>query len=148
MLISFTVTGLLSSDGTEPNHKGGVFSCLRKNFHTLKQQTYNTTLRIHLHLEIFLSVHDLKFENEPKMTPSNPTTEENDPLLESPKPQKWYTTYYKSNKGALLILCAELFGSSMDAMARFLQQGGDRRSMHPFQVRKFPFIIRSFSKDV
>lgn len=33
-----------------------------------------------------------------------------------------------------LILLAEIAGSSMDAMVRFLQQGG--RGMHPFQVRE------------
>ncbi|KAF2415414.1 hypothetical protein EJ08DRAFT_601093 [Tothia fuscella] len=37
-----------------------------------------------------------------------------------------------NNKGAFLILFAELVGASMDAIARFLQLGG--RSFHPFQV--------------
>lgn len=37
-----------------------------------------------------------------------------------------------NNKGVLLILLAQVAGSSMDAIARFLQQGG--RAIHPFQV--------------
>lgn len=40
---------------------------------------------------------------------------------------------WENNKGALLILISELFGSSMDAMARYLQQGGAR--FHTLQVR-------------
>jgi hypothetical protein len=39
---------------------------------------------------------------------------------------------WQNNKGMFLILLAEMAGSSMDAIVRFLQQGG--RSMHPFQV--------------
>lgn len=41
----------------------------------------------------------------------------------SVSPGLW-TSVWENNKGALLILISELFGSSMDAMARFLQQGG------------------------
>lgn len=44
-----------------------------------------------------------------------------------------WQSIWDNNKGALLILISELFGSSMDAMARYLQQGGTR--FHPFQVR-------------
>lgn len=36
----------------------------------------------------------------------------------------FWTSVWEDNKGALMILISELFGSSMDAMARFLQQGG------------------------
>lgn len=36
----------------------------------------------------------------------------------------FWTSVWENNKGALMILISELFGSSMDAMARFLQQGG------------------------
>jgi hypothetical protein len=39
---------------------------------------------------------------------------------------------WNNNKGACLILLAELAGASMDAMARFLQQGDTK--FHPFQV--------------
>lgn len=39
---------------------------------------------------------------------------------------------WENNKGAILILISELFGSSMDAMARYLQQGGAR--FHTLQV--------------
>ncbi|KAL5315326.1 hypothetical protein ACEPPN_016193 [Leptodophora sp. 'Broadleaf-Isolate-01'] len=41
-------------------------------------------------------------------------------------------TIWKDNQGALYIVLAQAFGSSMDAMVRFLQQGGNR--MHPFQI--------------
>ncbi|KAI8933399.1 hypothetical protein NX059_010014 [Plenodomus lindquistii] len=39
---------------------------------------------------------------------------------------------WNDNKGACLILCAEFVGGSMDAMARYLQQGETK--FHPFQV--------------
>ncbi|KAJ4424931.1 hypothetical protein N0V82_000435 [Gnomoniopsis sp. IMI 355080] len=39
---------------------------------------------------------------------------------------------WENNKGALLILISELFGSSMDAMARYLQQGTAR--FHTLQI--------------
>lgn len=48
-----------------------------------------------------------------------------------PVPSIWKTVW-KDNKGALYIVMAQMIGSSMDAMVRFLQQGGNR--MHPFQV--------------
>ncbi|KAH8589714.1 hypothetical protein B0O99DRAFT_655321 [Bisporella sp. PMI_857] len=38
----------------------------------------------------------------------------------------------RENKGVLLLLASEIFGSSMDAIARFIQQGGGR--MHSFQI--------------
>lgn len=43
----------------------------------------------------------------------------------------WRATW-RNNKGMFLILLAEVVGSSMDAIVRFLQQGG--HSMHAFQV--------------
>jgi hypothetical protein len=39
---------------------------------------------------------------------------------------------WQNNKGMFLILISEMAGSSMDAIVRFLQQGG--HGMHPFQV--------------
>lgn len=39
---------------------------------------------------------------------------------------------WQNNKGMFLILLAVITGSSMDAIVRFLQQGGGR--MHAFQV--------------
>lgn len=39
---------------------------------------------------------------------------------------------WENNKGAILILISELFGSSADAIARYLQQGGAR--FHTLQV--------------
>jgi hypothetical protein len=41
-------------------------------------------------------------------------------------------TAWLNNKGAFLILFAQVFGTSMDAIVRFVQQGEHR--MHPFQV--------------
>jgi hypothetical protein len=48
---------------------------------------------------------------------------------------------YHNNKGVFLILLAEVVGSAMDAIARFLQLGGG--NIHPFQVCliQFPMII-------
>jgi hypothetical protein len=46
---------------------------------------------------------------------------------------------YHNNKGVFLILLAEVVGSAMDAIARFLQLGGV--SMHPFQVGLLQFFI-------
>lgn len=52
---------------------------------------------------------------------------------------------WQNNKGALLILISELFGASMDAMARYLQQGGVH--YHTLQVRQGLFhssVLRIF----
>ena len=46
--------------------------------------------------------------------------------------QSAWRTVWQNNKGMFLILLSEIAGSSMDAIARFLQQGG--HGMHPFQV--------------
>lgn len=58
---------------------------------------------------------------------------------------KWKTVW-QENKGMLLILISEIAGSSMDAIARFVQQGG--HSMHPFQVitarMGITFLLSSF----
>ncbi|RDW57442.1 hypothetical protein BP6252_13780 [Coleophoma cylindrospora] len=51
--------------------------------------------------------------------------------LSPPKPSVWRSVW-QNNKGMLLILLSEVAGSSMDAIVRFLQQGG--HGMHPFQV--------------
>ena len=47
--------------------------------------------------------------------------------------QSRWRTVWQENKGVLLILLSEIVGASMDAIARFVQQGD--HSMHPFQVR-------------
>ncbi|KAH7389283.1 hypothetical protein DE146DRAFT_159003 [Phaeosphaeria sp. MPI-PUGE-AT-0046c] len=49
----------------------------------------------------------------------------------APQESIWRSAW-KNNKGACLILLAELAGASMDAIARFLQQGDTQ--FHPFQV--------------
>jgi hypothetical protein len=48
-----------------------------------------------------------------------------------PKISLWRSAW-QNNKGACLILLAQISGASMDAMARFLQQGDTK--FHPFQV--------------
>lgn len=50
-------------------------------------------------------------------------------------PQIWCNmkSVWENNKGALMILVSQVFGSSMDAIARFLQQQGT--GYHAFQVR-------------
>jgi len=48
-----------------------------------------------------------------------------------PQTGRWRSAW-QNNKGACLILLAEISGASMDAMARFLQQGDTK--FHPFQV--------------
>jgi hypothetical protein len=48
---------------------------------------------------------------------------------------------WTNNKGIFLIILAQAVGSTMDAIVRFLQQGG--HGMHPFQV-KFPMIFHAF----
>jgi hypothetical protein len=64
----------------------------------------------------------------------NETPDETMPPDEEPQESAWKDVYL-NYKGALLILLAQVAGSSMDAIARFLQQGG--HGMHPFQVCLF-----------
>ncbi|KIW06007.1 uncharacterized protein PV09_03188 [Verruconis gallopava] len=58
------------------------------------------------------------------------TNEANTPNI-SEQEQAWKRVY-RQNKGAFLILLAEAVASSMDAIVRFLQQGG--RGIHPYQI--------------
>jgi hypothetical protein len=48
--------------------------------------------------------------------------------------QSGWKSAWLNNKGVFLIILAQATGSTMDAIVRFLQQGG--HGMHPFQVRK------------
>jgi hypothetical protein len=50
----------------------------------------------------------------------------------TPRKETIWRSIWNNNKGACLILLAELAGASMDAMARYLQQGDTK--FHPFQV--------------
>jgi hypothetical protein len=43
-----------------------------------------------------------------------------------------WKSVWTNNKGVFLIILAQAVGSTMDAIVRFLQQGG--HGMHPFQV--------------
>jgi hypothetical protein len=58
----------------------------------------------------------------------------------TPPPSLWKVAWTK-NKGIFLIILAQGVGSTMDAIVRFLQQGG--HGMHPFQVRD-PGKLHSF----
>jgi hypothetical protein len=77
----------------------------------------------------------LETENE---TPHN----ENENLSTGPSQSAW-KSIWQNNKGMFLVIISEWFGSSMDAIVRFLQQGG--HGMHPFQVRP---LISSFQKPL
>jgi hypothetical protein len=57
---------------------------------------------------------------------------EDTPAL-APVPLSPWRRVWQENRGMLMILISEMAGSSMDAIVRFLQQGGN--NMHPFQVR-------------
>jgi hypothetical protein len=52
----------------------------------------------------------------------------------TPSSSRWKSVW-ANNKGIFLIILAQAVGSTMDAIVRFLQQGG--HGMHPFQVN-FP----------
>lgn len=62
------------------------------------------------------------------MSPSNSIPNEQDTV----QSQNVWKKAWQNNKGAGLILISETFGSSADAIVRFLQEGG--HGMHPFQV--------------
>jgi hypothetical protein len=64
------------------------------------------------------------------MSPDAEHTVTTDP---QPSRESTWRSAWNNNKGACLILLAELAGASMDAMARYLQQGDTK--FHPFQVR-------------
>jgi len=61
-------------------------------------------------------------------------SEEHETEVSPPKESVWRSAW-NNNKGACLILLAELAGASMDATARYLQQGDTK--FHPFQVRSY-----------
>ena len=63
---------------------------------------------------------------------NSPQNEHGDCEVAERSSQSTWKAVWHDNKGMFLILLAEIAGSSMDAMVRFLQQGG--RGMHPFQV--------------
>jgi hypothetical protein len=63
-----------------------------------------------------------------------------DSISSEPKRESVWKRIYRDNKGAILILLAEVAGSSMDAIVRYLQQGRER-GMHPFQVRFLSVIL-------
>lgn len=57
-----------------------------------------------------------------------------DSISDAPERESVLKRIYRDNKGASLILLAEVAGSSMDAIVRYLQQGRSH-GMHAFQVR-------------
>lgn len=50
---------------------------------------------------------------------------------------------WRNNKGVFLILLAQVTGSTMDAIARFLQQGKGGSGMHSFQVSFFVVVLEA-----
>lgn len=61
-------------------------------------------------------------------------------VLRPPAGSAW-KSIWANNKGACLILLAQMSGASMDAMARYLEQGETR--FHPFQVQILPFFCHA-----
>ncbi|KAN0121931.1 hypothetical protein V8E51_000257 [Hyaloscypha variabilis] len=59
------------------------------------------------------------------------TTAQHEQHESTPTPSRWKAAW-THNKGIFLIILAQGVGSTMDAIVRFLQQGG--HGMHPFQV--------------
>lgn len=62
-----------------------------------------------------------------------PGSEGEEEITVEVRTMNFWQSIWENNKGALLILISELFGASMDAMARYLQQGTAR--FHTLQVR-------------
>lgn len=58
--------------------------------------------------------------------------DENHESMLASVPQTTWKSACLNNKGVFLIILAQATGSTMDAIVRFLQQGG--HGMHPFQV--------------
>jgi hypothetical protein len=56
----------------------------------------------------------------------------------TPTPSRWKAAW-TNNKGIFLIILAQGVGSTMDAIVRFLQQGG--HGMHPFQVNPQSILL-------
>ncbi|TVY32511.1 putative membrane protein [Lachnellula occidentalis] len=84
----------------------------------------------------------MSLENENE----NETSHEGNEHLSTEPSQSGWRSIWDNNKGMFLVILAEWVGSSMDAMVRFLQQGG--HGMHPFQVivarMGMTFILSSF----
>ncbi|TVY86665.1 putative membrane protein, partial [Lachnellula willkommii] len=70
----------------------------------------------------------MSLENENQ----NQTSQEENENLSTEHGQSRWRAVWNDNTGMFLVILAEWVGSSMDAMVRFLQQGGN--GMHPFQV--------------
>jgi hypothetical protein len=78
------------------------------------------------------------------MSSSSAYNHDDEEACESMEDQSPWTVVWQNNKGATLILLAEAFASSSDAIVRFLQQGG--HGMHPFQVNTLPLIETPYSR--
>lgn len=63
---------------------------------------------------------------------TNVSRAEDDEISAKDHKQSVWRSIWENNQGALLILLSEVCGSSMDAIARFLQQGG--AGFHTLQV--------------
>lgn len=60
-----------------------------------------------------------------------PPQAEDEAVVEAYEQSIW-RSIWENNQGALLILLSEVFGASLDAIARYLQQGG--AGFHTLQV--------------
>jgi hypothetical protein len=65
---------------------------------------------------------------------------------ESTPSAKAWKSIWTNNKGVFLIILAQAVGSTMDAIVRFLQQGG--HGMHPFQVSAYLSCSQPSSENI
>lgn len=100
--------------------EGGVANFIQQpTFPILHQQTQSTL--------------KMSYRND------SPATDEASP---EPRVLSSWNSVWTSNKGVVFIVLAQAVGSSMDAIVRFLQQGG--HGMHPFQVREPRSVQRNY----
>lgn len=97
------------------------------------------------HCLLLLSVVSGQNSNITRMASNNgnedaPRADEGNVPPAEPEQSIWRSTW-QNNKGALLILSSVICGASMDAIARFLQQGG--AGFHTLEVCRFIVPRRS-----
>jgi hypothetical protein len=109
-----------------------------KNFYISRKKKYPRTLYKLAHDSIYTT--HFKIQTYDKMSPHD---EDNEHGLPNPSSsdeasasssQNILTTTWQNNKGVFLILLAQMTGSTMDAIVRYLQQQSGGHGMHPFQA--------------
>jgi len=98
--------------------KGGVFGGAKEK--------YLSPSHLQLHFQPPLSTSLILIMSQQEYAETQPEEQES-----LPAPNRWKSAW-TNNKGIFLIILAQGVGSTMDAIVRFLQQGG--HGMHPFQV--------------